>query len=271
MNTDLQDPVLVSVIDELPLWSAPFGLRLLETVAMKKGIRALDIGFGLGFPFLELAMRLGDSSRVYGIDPWAAAVERTCLKKKQYGTSNAFPVIGIAEYLPFPDGSFDLLISNNGINNVLDLPRTLRECRRVCKSGAQFVFTMNLEGTMREFYDVYRSVLLDRGLTSEVDALARHIHDKRIPVSEMLQHLRKAGFSVRHVHHDSFSYRYIDGTAMFRHFFIRLAFLEPWREIAGESRSADILGEAEGRLNAIAAREGYLRLTVPFATFDCEA
>ena len=29
-NYDLNDVELVSVIDELPLWSAPFGLRLLD-------------------------------------------------------------------------------------------------------------------------------------------------------------------------------------------------------------------------------------------------
>ena len=77
---DLNDPSMVSVIDELPLWSAPFGLLLLETVTLRFRICALDVGCGLGFPLLELAQRLGSSCHVYGLDPWAKAVERVRLK-----------------------------------------------------------------------------------------------------------------------------------------------------------------------------------------------
>ncbi|MCW8961437.1 MAG: hypothetical protein OQK29_07725 [Ignavibacteriaceae bacterium] len=73
-NCNLNDSEVVSVIDELPLWSAPFGLRLLDKINYRKNITALDIGSGLGFPLLEVAMRLGDSCKVYGIDPWEAAV-----------------------------------------------------------------------------------------------------------------------------------------------------------------------------------------------------
>ena len=59
----------VSARDELPLWSAPFGLALLEAVALRPGITVLDVGFGTGFPALELAERLGPAGRVIGVDP----------------------------------------------------------------------------------------------------------------------------------------------------------------------------------------------------------
>jgi hypothetical protein len=74
---NLNDPACISIIDDLPFWSAPFGIKLLDIVRYKKNIRSLDIGFGLGFPLMELAMRLGPSSKVYGIDPWKAGTERT--------------------------------------------------------------------------------------------------------------------------------------------------------------------------------------------------
>jgi len=57
-NYDLNNAETVSVVDELPLWSAPFGLRLLDKIKYKKNITAFDIGSGLGFPLLEVAMRL---------------------------------------------------------------------------------------------------------------------------------------------------------------------------------------------------------------------
>ena len=34
--------------DELPLWSAPFGLLLLDRVPMKSGLTILDVGAGTG-------------------------------------------------------------------------------------------------------------------------------------------------------------------------------------------------------------------------------
>lgn len=67
---DLNDPVLLSVVDDMPLWSAPFGLKLLEVVRYRKNIRVLDIGTGFGFPLVELAMRLGSTCQVVGLDPW---------------------------------------------------------------------------------------------------------------------------------------------------------------------------------------------------------
>jgi arsenite methyltransferase len=76
---------LVELFDELPIWAAPFGLRLLDNIKMKRNITALDIGFGTGFPLTELAMRLGNSSRIYGIDPWGSAVKRTENKIDFYG------------------------------------------------------------------------------------------------------------------------------------------------------------------------------------------
>jgi arsenite methyltransferase len=41
---------LVEVYDELPLWTTPFGLQLINGIKYKKGIKAVDIGFGAGFP-----------------------------------------------------------------------------------------------------------------------------------------------------------------------------------------------------------------------------
>ena len=42
---DMDDVELVSIIDELPLWSAPFGLKLLETIRIRLHINMLDIEF----------------------------------------------------------------------------------------------------------------------------------------------------------------------------------------------------------------------------------
>jgi SAM-dependent methyltransferase len=58
------------------------------------------------------------------------------------------PLCGVGEQIPLRDGSIDLVVSNNGLNHVADLGRTLAECRRVARPGAQLVATMNLPETM---------------------------------------------------------------------------------------------------------------------------
>jgi len=63
---NLEDPDVVSAIDELPLWSAPFGQVLLDTILLKPGLRVLDIGSGLGGPARTLAETYG--CHVTGID-----------------------------------------------------------------------------------------------------------------------------------------------------------------------------------------------------------
>jgi ubiquinone/menaquinone biosynthesis C-methylase UbiE len=161
-NYDLNDNETVSVIDELPLWSAPFGLKLLDKINYRKNITALDIGSGLGFPLLEVSMRLGNTSKLYGIDPWEAAVERKKTKIRIYGITNVEIITGVAETIPLPDNSVDLIFSNNGLNNVNDINSVLSECRRISKIGAQLVFTYNTDGTMNEFYSVLEELLLKK-------------------------------------------------------------------------------------------------------------
>jgi ubiquinone/menaquinone biosynthesis C-methylase UbiE len=266
---DMNDPEVVSVIDEVPLWSAPFGMKLLETVRLRGVSRALDVGCGLGFPLLELAMRLGAEAKIYGIDPWKQAIERARMKARVMGIGNVEIYEGVAESLPFDDGFFDLVVSNNGINNVLDLPKALKEIGRVSKSGAQFVATMNSDGTMIEFYDVFESVLRENGMTAEITKMKDHIRHKRPALDDVSRLIMDTGFKISGVHDGDFSLAYADGTAMLDHFLIRLAFLDEWKKIPPPGECARVFAEIEMRLNHKAKKTGSLILSVPFVTFDC--
>jgi arsenite methyltransferase len=267
---DLDNPEVVSVIDELSYWSAPFGLKLLDCVRYRRNIRALDVGCGPGFPLLELAMRLGKSCRVYGIDPWRAAIDRVRQKIRMYEVSNVEIAEGQAEEMPFEDDYFDLIVSNNGINNVKDLEKTLEECGRVSKNGAQFIFTFNTDQTFTEFYEVYRQVLSDLGMQDLQGKLSEHIYSKRRPISEFTKRLGENGFKVRSTHEDVFYYRFSDATSMLEHFFIKLAFMPSWKEILPNDRLAEVFQEVEKRLNAKSERDGNFTMQVPFVTMDCD-
>jgi len=269
-NFNLNDRDTVSIIDELPLWSAPFGLKLLDTIRLRQHITALDIGFGLGFPLLEIAQRLGNSSKVYGIDPWKAAIERTQTKINILGLTNVELIEGVAENIPLPDNSVDLIVSNNGINNVQNLEKVMSECKRIAKKSAQFVATVNLNKTMIEFYDELEKGLIEEGLNENVSQLKKHIYHKRRPLDELKKLFQSNGFKIEKLIHDSFKLRFLNATTMFNHYLIRLAFLDSWLDLVPEVLIQEIFTRVENRLNHKAQDDEEMVLTVPFVVIEAE-
>jgi len=150
-DPDFSSPRILNTYDELPLWSAMFGLFLLEELPLDRSATVLDIGCGTGFPLIELAERLGPAATVHGLDPWAAGLARAAEKIASRATANVVLHEGSASAMPFADASFDLLVSNLGINNFEDRVTAVRECHRVARRGARFALTTNLQGHMREF------------------------------------------------------------------------------------------------------------------------
>lgn len=268
---DPDDDEAVSALDELPLWASPFGLRLLEVVRLRGISTALDVGFGTGFPLIELAMRLGPSSTVHGLDPWPGGHRRTRQKLDQLGLINVRLHEGTAEAMPFEDGFFDCVVSNNGYNNVKDRDLAFRETSRVCRPGAELVFTMNLEGSFLELHDELRAVLEAMSLPASVTALRAFIAARRPPLAEVLASATAAGFVLDQVEHDSFSFRFADAAALEAHAFFRRFQLPHLREIVPEDRRQAVFDAAWGRLNDKAASTGELRLQVPFVTVRARA
>jgi ubiquinone/menaquinone biosynthesis C-methylase UbiE len=266
---DINDPDLVSVYDDLPLWSAPFGLMLLEAVHYRPNLTVLDIGCGTGFPIIELAGRLGDTCCLAGIDPWPAGVDRAIQKIGLLELPNVEVREGTAENLPFKDGRFDLIVANNGINNVDDQGRALAECFRVARPGCQMVLTVNLIGTMIELYRIFEQTLLEAGQPETVERMKEHILTHRQPMPVLSGRIEAAGFGELKIEESSFTMSYTDGRAMLNHPFIKLAFLEAWKGVVAEKEVNDIFKRLEENLNAAAGSSGGLTMTVPMACISC--
>jgi arsenite methyltransferase len=254
---DLSDPKIVNAYDELPLWSAMFGLLLLDEVPLANVRTALDVGCGTGFPLIELAERLGSAAHVHGIDPWEAGLDRARAKIAARRTPNVTVHEGSASQMPFNNATFDLIVSNLGLNNFDDRAAAMRECRRVAREGATIALTTNLQGHMREFYDVFEDVLRERG--ADVSKLHAHIAH-RATIDSVRELLESAGFRVTRVIEKTAHMRFANGRALFNHHFIRLGFLDAWKEVAG----AQVFSLLEERLN----RE--LSLTIPMAYVEAK-
>ncbi|MFI5251341.1 MAG: class I SAM-dependent methyltransferase [Bacteroidota bacterium] len=267
---NLDDPKLVSILDETPYWSAPPGTAILDRMPFRKNMNVLDIGFGTGFPLIEAAMRLGNTCSVYGIDPWSAGCDRVKQKLAICGISNVKIIEGTAERMSFENNFFDIIVSNNGMNNIDDLPNALKECNRVAKTGGRFIFTFNTEKTFIEFYSVYREVLMENGLQEYDRKISEHIYHKRKPIPEMQNLLSQSGFKLLSSDEDAYYYSFTDGTAMLNHFLIRLAFLDTWKNILPEAKQDGVFKQIELKLNNQAALTGGFSMKVPFIMMDCE-
>ena len=268
-KVDLSAPDIIAAWDELPLWSAMFGLLLLEHVPLKNVHLALDVGCGTGFPLIELAERLGPSAHVHGIDPWSAGLTRVKEKLASRGTQNVSVHEGVATEMPFDDGTFDLIVSNLGVNNFDDRAGSLSECRRVAKPGAVIALTTNLQGHMQELYEVFDRVLHELGDIEARGRLRKHV-DHRATVAGVRQLLEDAQFSVRRVVEETSCLRFADGTALFNHHFIKLGFLDAWKNVV-PSREAEVFTLLRRALDQAASQAGELRLTIPMAYVEAIA
>ncbi len=250
---DFADPELVAVYDEVFLWSARFGELLFKHLPLRRNLRVLDLACGTGFPLFELAHMLGGSCELVGVDVWKEALERAQLKMKVYGLPNVQLVEADGAALPFADASFDLIVSNLGVNNFANPQAALAECFRVLKAGGTLALTTNLQGHMREFYNVFREVLTELH-KSDARARLQAQEAHRGTTASVCQLLEGAGFRIAKMVEDSFQMRYLDGSAFFNHWLTKLGFLEGWRGVLAPEDEAAVFGLLEARLNALAAR-----------------
>ncbi|MBL8851196.1 MAG: class I SAM-dependent methyltransferase [Planctomycetaceae bacterium] len=250
--------------DELPLWSARFGQLILDQVPLRSGMTILDIGAGTGWLSLELAQRCGAETTVIAVDSWEDAMQRLARKVDHLGLRNVRLLVQDAAAFDLPDASVDLIVSNLGINNFENREAVLQACFRVARPGAELFVTTNLVGHMREFYDVYRDVLRELGLADQVAALESHIHH-RATIDSVRSQLESAGFQFVRAATHSFRERFVDGSALLRHYFIRLGFLPGWKEVVPSPDVERTFAALERRLNRVAAEHSELTLTVPGA------
>jgi arsenite methyltransferase len=262
-EADFSSARFVDSYDELPLWSAMFGLLLLDELPLANVRDALDVGCGTGFPLIELADRLGPQARVHGIDPWAAALQRAATKIAGRGTPNVTLHEGNAAALPFAGHSFDLIVSNLGLNNFDDRLAAIRECGRVARPGATIALTTNLQGHMRELYAVIHDLLAEQDDGEALERLRAH-GEHRATVPAVTELLEDGGFTVTRVVERQGQMRFASGTALLNHHFIKLGFLGGWKTIVpGKERA--FFAALRLRLDALAEKEGALTLTIPMA------
>ena len=216
MSIDIHSPDFGDLYDELPLWSAPFGLLLLDRIPLRSGMQILDVGAGTRFLSVELAQRCGADATVLGRGPVGGSHARLRRKVQFLGLPNLRLLERDAADTGLPDASIDLVVSNLGINNFANAAAVSRECQRVVRPQGHLLLTSNLSGHMAELYDALRLVLEEQGQHARLPDLDRHIAQRGTAAS-ISALLTDAGFRVEHISTPAFRMRFADGTALLGH------------------------------------------------------
>lgn len=170
----MNDPNLQDQIDAAKAYEALFvpalfgqwATRVADAAQIQSGHRVLDVACGTGVLSREVASRTGPTGYVAGLDPSPGMLAVA----KEFA-----PVVdwkqGVAEALPFPDESFDTVVSQFGLMFFSDRHQAIREMLRVLIPGGRMVVAVwdSLANTPAYAADV---ALLDRlAGTQAADAL----------------------------------------------------------------------------------------------------
>jgi len=111
---------------------------LLHQADLQPGHRVLEVGCGTG-TLLMLATRGQPAVELTGLDPDVKALARA--KRKADAASVSIQLDrGFSDALPYPDASFDRVLSSfmlHHLNGADEKVRTLREIRRILKPGGR--------------------------------------------------------------------------------------------------------------------------------------
>lgn len=104
---------------------------------IKEGETVLDLGSGSGMDAFVAALKVGKEGKVHGADMTDEQLEKSERLSKQYHFENVSFHKSYIEKLPFPDATFDVVISNGVINLCPDKEKVFKEVSRVLKPSGR--------------------------------------------------------------------------------------------------------------------------------------
>lgn len=125
-----------------PRFFSHFGRRLVELAQIPGGAKVLDVATGRGALLFPAAESVGPHGHVTGIDISESMVQETIKELAGLELSSNVTVRQMdAEYLLFPDASFDYVLCGFAIFFFPQLDRALAEFRRVLKPQGHICVT----------------------------------------------------------------------------------------------------------------------------------
>jgi cyclopropane fatty-acyl-phospholipid synthase-like methyltransferase len=116
-------------------------LAFADQLRLEPGSEALEVGSGSGGPALYLAA--ARKCRVTGVDINERGVRNARALAESRGLSERvhFEAVDAGQPLPFADGSFDAIVSNDAMCHIANRPGVLRDWHRLLRTGGRTLFT----------------------------------------------------------------------------------------------------------------------------------
>lgn len=145
----------------VPTFFAPLATRVLEVAQPQPGDRVLDAACGTGVVARRLAAILGAQGQVVGLDlnPAMLAVAQSVAARE--GLTIDWRE-GRIEALPFPDGDFNLVVCQHGLQFVPDRAGAVAQMRRVLRDGGRVVVSVSQSLERHPFDRRLNEVLQER-------------------------------------------------------------------------------------------------------------
>jgi ubiquinone/menaquinone biosynthesis C-methylase UbiE len=126
---------------------------------LKRGIRGgivLDIGTGSGRLAIELAKVKSNGFRITGLDVSQDMLLKAKQNAQRAGVRDKIDFIkGNGAALPFPDGTFDLVVSYASLHHWFAPAAVFAEAQRVCKDGGAVIIRDNRRVYGNPFWEVF--------------------------------------------------------------------------------------------------------------------
>ena len=129
----------------------PLTEAMIERAGIREGHEVLDVAGGAGEPSLTIAERVGPSGSVMCTDAVAQMVEAARHEANRRGLKNMQFRQCTADSLPFPENSFDVVVSRLGAMFFPDAVGSMREMLRVVRPGGSLTFAVWYKSDVNPF------------------------------------------------------------------------------------------------------------------------
>lgn len=266
-NLDWQSAQIVSIYDDLSLWSAQFGLPLLEHLPLQNVRTIVDIGFGTGFPLVEISQRLSVDTQVFGVDIWPAAIELTKRKLQLLNLNHVQIIQQPAHQFTLPKNTIDLVCSNLGVNNFNHPLQVYSNIFRMLRPNGKFCFTTNTKHTFKELFTLFETAM--QQLQLDTYLLDNYVAS-RPDVDSLQNDLKMIGFVLRKKVEKTAYLSFYDAMALFNHSLIRIAFRSSWDAIIPRGKHNIFYTLVMKLVDEIIVKFGQFKLTVPILYLEVE-
>jgi len=157
--------------------------RIREAAQVVPQARILDVACGPGIVAEALAPGAGE---VVGCDITPEMLDKARERVQAAGLDNVRFVPGWAEALPFPDASFDAVVSRSAVHHFPDPAAAVREMARVARSGGRVITVDVMSAESEE----------DAALHNALEILRDPSHVRMLPRSELHRVLVQAGLEI---------------------------------------------------------------------------